>query len=89
MVNRRYDCDGFSFHNGWVYIRDRLFTTQGHLGFDEKMVHRQIEMRQESGGIKDDEHAAEAKETAHLEHDGKIVAGAILRFFHGDDHDVD
>lgn len=72
-----------------LYIRDRLFTSQGHLGFDEKMVHRQIEMREESGGIKDDKHAAEAKETAHLKHDGVVVAGAILRFFYGDDHDID
>jgi GMP synthase-like glutamine amidotransferase len=72
-----------------LYIRDRLFSSQGHLGFDEKMVHRQIEMREESGGIKDSEHAAEAKETAHLKHDGVVVAGAIMRFFHGDDHDID
>lgn len=71
-----------------LYIRDRLFTSQGHLGFDEKMVHSQIEIREESGGIKDDEHAAEAKETAHLKHDGVVVAAAILRFFHGDDHDI-
>ena len=74
-----------------LYIRDRLFTSQGHLGFDEKMVHRQIEMRMESGGIsgKEEERAEEAKETAHLKHDGIVVAGAILRFFWGDDHDVD
>lgn len=72
-----------------LYIRDRLLTSQGHLGFDSAMVHRQIEMRQESGGIQNEEHAAEAKETAHLEHDGKVVAAAILRFFHGDDHDID
>ena len=72
-----------------LYIRDRLFTSQGHLGFDEKMVHRQIEMREESGGIKNEKHADEAKETAHLKHDGIVVAGAILRFFHGEDHDID
>lgn len=74
-----------------LYIRDRLFTSQGHLGFDEKMVHTQIEMREESGGIKgkEQERAAEAKEKAHLEHDGLVVAAAILRFFHGDDHDID
>lgn len=72
-----------------LYLRDRLFTTQGHLGFDEKMVHRQIEMRQDAGSVEDDEHAAEAKETAHLKHDGLVVAAAIVRFFHGDDHDID
>lgn len=72
-----------------LYIRDKIFTSQGHLGFDEEMVHKQIEMRQESGGIKDEQHASEAKETAHLRHDGVVVAGAIVRFFHGDDHDID
>ncbi|KAF7509249.1 hypothetical protein GJ744_008143 [Endocarpon pusillum] len=72
-----------------LYIRDRLFTSQGHSGFDEKMVYRQIEMREENGGIKDNEHAAEAKETGHLKHDGVVVASAILPFFHGDDHDID
>lgn len=72
-----------------LYIRDRLFTTQGHLGFDEGMVHTQIEMREESGGIKDSEQAEEGKEKAHMKHDGLVVAAAILRFFHGEDHDVD
>ncbi|EME83225.1 uncharacterized protein MYCFIDRAFT_65618 [Pseudocercospora fijiensis CIRAD86] len=74
-----------------LYIRDRLFTSQGHLGFDEKMVRRQIELRQKSGAI-DENDAAEvqdAEETAHLEHDGEIVAAAVLRFFHGDDHNID
>ncbi|KAK5958813.1 hypothetical protein OHC33_000656 [Knufia fluminis] len=72
-----------------LYIRDRLFTSQGHLGFDESMVHTQIEMREESGGIKDSETAEEGKEKAHMKHDGLVVAAAILRFFHGEDHDVD
>jgi GMP synthase-like glutamine amidotransferase len=72
-----------------VYIKDRIFTTQGHLGFDEKMVHRQIELPRQTGGIdKDDaKEVTEAQEKAHLEHDGLVVAGAILRFFHGDDHE--
>ena len=69
-----------------LYVRDRLFTSQGHLSLDEKMVHRQIEMRNDSISNKGRE---EAKETAHMEHDGLIVAGAILRFFHGDDQDID
>ena len=71
-----------------VYLKDRLFTSQGHLGFDEHMVRRQIDMRIESGGIKDEKHAEVAKETADLEHDGEIVAAAILRLFHGDDDDI-
>lgn len=72
-----------------LYIRDRLFTSQGHLGFDEKMVRRQIEMREEVGSIEESETAARGKEKAHLKHDGLIVAAAIVRFFHGDDHDID
>ncbi|KAM3069069.1 hypothetical protein ACMFMG_004250 [Clarireedia jacksonii] len=66
-----------------LYLRERLFTSQGHLGFDEDM------MRVESGGIKDKDVADEGKETAHLRHDGIVVAGAILRFFHGEDRDVE
>lgn len=72
-----------------VYIRDRLFTSQGHLGFDEKMVKRQMEMRVKSGGIEDKEHAKDAADTAGWKHDGEVVAQAMLRFFHGEDHDVD
>ena len=74
-----------------VYIRDRMFTSQGHLGFDERMVHRQIELRKQSGSIdeSDTNEVTEAQEKAHLEHDGIVVAAAILRFMHGDDHDVD
>lgn len=71
-----------------VYIPRRMFTSQGHLGFDEGMVKRQIEMRVESGGIKSEDKAEAAKETAGMEHDGQLVAEAILRFFHGDDDDV-
>ncbi|KAL9005308.1 MAG: hypothetical protein Q9188_001899 [Gyalolechia gomerana] len=74
-----------------VYIRKRLFTTQGHLGFDEDMVRRQVELRIESGSIDQVEDRAEIKsawDTAEWEHDGMLVAGAILRFFHGEDDDV-
>ncbi|KAK8907297.1 hypothetical protein QC760_004563 [Botrytis cinerea] len=71
-----------------LYLRERLFTSQGHLSFDEDMVHLEIEMRVESGGIRDKEVAEKAKDTAHLRHDGLVVAGAILRFFHGDDRDI-
>lgn len=72
-----------------LYVREKLFTSQGHLGFDEEMVHRQIEMREQSGGIKDERAAEEGKERAHLRHDGVVVARAIVRFFHGDDAEVD
>lgn len=74
-----------------MYIRGRLFTTQGHLGFDKEMVHRQIEMRLEAGSIdkeKDKEQLESAQRTAEWEHDGVVVAGAILRFFHGDDDEI-
>jgi len=72
-----------------IYIRERAFTTQGHLGFDEEMVKRQIEMRVESGAIEDKQVAEEGKKDAGEEHDGELVAGAILRFFHGEDVDID
>lgn len=68
-----------------LYIPNRLFTSQAHLAFDEDMVKRQIQMRVESGGIKDLEHADQAAETADLEHDGQAVAKAILRLFRFDD----
>ncbi|KAI5238784.1 class I glutamine amidotransferase-like protein [Aureobasidium subglaciale] len=71
-----------------IYIKDRLFTSQGHLGFDEDMVKRQINMRIESGSLKDMDHADAAKETADMEHDGEAVAGSILRLFHGEDNDI-
>ncbi|APA05669.1 hypothetical protein SS1G_02004 [Sclerotinia sclerotiorum 1980 UF-70] len=71
-----------------LYLRERLFTSQGHLGFDEQVVHREIDMRVESGGIEDMNVAEQGKDTAHLRHDGIKVAGAILRFFYGDDRDI-
>ncbi|KAL4883521.1 class I glutamine amidotransferase-like protein [Aspergillus karnatakaensis] len=68
-----------------LYIPNRLFTSQAHLAFDEDMVKRQIQIRVDSGGIEDLEHADRAAETAHLEHDGVEVAKAILRLFVFDD----
>jgi GMP synthase-like glutamine amidotransferase len=65
-----------------VYIRGKLFTTQAHLAFDERMVINQIKMRVESGSIQDTEHADRAAETAEMDHDGDVAAAAILRFFH-------
>ncbi|KAL2812226.1 class I glutamine amidotransferase-like protein [Aspergillus cavernicola] len=71
-----------------LYIQNRLFTTQAHLAFDEDMVRRQIQMRVDSGGIKDLGHADRAADTADLEHDGVEVAKAILRLFVYDDDEV-
>lgn len=68
-----------------LYIPNRLFTTQAHLAFDEDMVKRQIQIRVDSGGIQDLEHADRAAETAYLEHDGVEVAKAVLRLFVFDD----
>ncbi|KAL2167996.1 hypothetical protein VTG60DRAFT_531 [Thermothelomyces hinnuleus] len=55
---------------------------EAHLAFDDGMVKRQIQMRVESGSIQDTAHADKAAETGKLEHDGDVVAAAILRFFH-------
>ena len=71
-----------------LYIPNRLFTSQAHLAFDEDMVKRQIQMRIDSGGIQNLEHADRAAETADLEHDGEEVAAAILRLFRFDDDGV-
>merc|ERR1719214_99261 len=83
----KVECWGTSSHTKvqGLYIRNRLFTTQAHVGFDEDMVKSEIAMREEAGGIQDSEHASRAKETAHLEHDGKEVAKAILRVIRTDD----
>lgn len=80
-------CWGTSKHTPiqGLYIPNRLFTSQAHLAFDEDMVHRQIAMRVDRGSIQDKQHADQAAETAHLQHDGKEVAKAILRVFVFDD----
>ena len=82
----KVECWGKSDHTEvqGLYIKNRLFSSQAHLAFDEDMVRRQIQMREESGGIQDKEHADRARETAHLEHDGREVAKAILRLFRFD-----
>lgn len=87
----RVDVWGHSSHTKvqGVYIQGRLFTTQAHLAFDEDMVKRQIQMRVDSGSIEDKDHADSAAETAHWQHDGDVVAAAILRFFHGDDDSIE
>ncbi|KAF2009886.1 class I glutamine amidotransferase-like protein [Aaosphaeria arxii CBS 175.79] len=81
---------GQSEHTGvqGLYIQCRLFSTQGHMEFDEKMVKRQLEMRVEAGSVKLED-ADEAAERADWMHDGLIVAKAVLRFFHGDDDSVE
>ncbi|KAL2070183.1 hypothetical protein VTL71DRAFT_13209 [Oculimacula yallundae] len=71
-----------------VYIRERLFTSQGHLGYDEQMVKKHVDARFEKGLIKDERQVEEAKDKASLDHDGLLVAAAILRFFHGEDKDI-
>jgi len=63
-----------------LVIPGRLFTTQGHLGYNEKTVRENIEHRKEKGMV-DEDVANEAHKTAHMEHDGERVATAILRFF--------
>ena len=77
---------GTSDHTGvqGVYIPKRLFTTQGHMEFDEREVKRQLEMRVESGAVEKSD-AEEASLRAEWMHDGLLVAKAVLRFFHGDD----
>ncbi|KAF2874715.1 class I glutamine amidotransferase-like protein [Massariosphaeria phaeospora] len=70
-----------------VYIPRRLFTTQGHMEFDEKMVRRQLELRVKSGALEEGR-ADEATEKADWMHDGLVFAKAVLRFFHGDDDKV-
>jgi GMP synthase-like glutamine amidotransferase len=77
---------GTSEHTGvqGVYIRKRLFTTQGHMEFNEAMVKRQLELRVKSGSVTKKD-ANEASERADWMHDGETVAKAVLRFFHGDD----
>ncbi|KAK4102772.1 class I glutamine amidotransferase-like protein [Parathielavia hyrcaniae] len=77
---------GTTDHTGvqGVYVHRRLFTTQGHMEFDEDHVRRQLAMRVESGSVSRDD-ADEAAERAHMMHDGLLVAKAVLRFFHGDD----
>jgi len=80
---------GTSGHTGvqGCYIRDRLFTSQGHMEFNEQMVKRQLEKRVESGALAKEE-ADEASERAHWKHDGLLVAKAVVRFFHGDNDQV-
>lgn len=81
---------GTSEHTGvqGVYIQKRLFSTQGHMEFNEVMVKRQLEMRVEAGSLRKEE-ANEASERADWMHDGEVVAKAVIRFFHGDDDEVE
>jgi GMP synthase-like glutamine amidotransferase len=77
---------GTSEHTGvqGVYIQTRLFTTQGHMEFNEAMVKRQLAMRVKAGSLSEKD-ADEASVRADWMHDGKVVAKAVIRFFHGDD----
>jgi GMP synthase-like glutamine amidotransferase len=80
---------GESEHTGvqGVYIPGRMFTTQGHMEFSERMVRRQLDMRVEAGSLEKEE-ASEASERAGWRHDGEMVARAVVRFFHGDDDEI-
>ncbi|KAJ4986008.1 gmp synthase [Stagonosporopsis vannaccii] len=71
-----------------VYIPRRLFTSQGHMEFNERYVKRQLEMRVDAGSVHKND-AEEAAERADWMHDGEVVAKAVLRFFHGDDDTVE
>lgn len=81
---------GTSDHTGvqGCYLKKRLFTTQGHMEFDETMVKRQLDMRVKAGTL-EEKNANEATERADWMHDGLLVAKAVIRFFHGDDDEVD
>ncbi|OIW32757.1 class I glutamine amidotransferase-like protein [Coniochaeta ligniaria NRRL 30616] len=72
-----------------LYIRDRLFTSQAHVGFDSDMVKHEMDMRVKDGAIQDKDQVNEAEETASFEHDGEVVARAILRFFYGEDEGIE
>ncbi|RYP47659.1 hypothetical protein DL768_006312 [Monosporascus sp. mg162] len=71
-----------------MYIQRRVFTSQGQMEFDDKMVRRQLETLVKSGAVTLDE-ATEAAEKAEWVHDGVRVAQAVLRFFHGDDDAIE
>jgi hypothetical protein len=71
-----------------VYIQKRLFTSQGHMEFNERYVKRQLEKRVEAGSVEKND-ADEAAERADWMHDGLVVAKAVLRFFHGEDDELE
>jgi GMP synthase-like glutamine amidotransferase len=71
-----------------VYIQKRLFTSQGHMEFNERYVKRQLELRVDAGSVEKND-ADEAAEKADWMHDGLVMAKAVLRFFHGDDDRVE
>jgi GMP synthase-like glutamine amidotransferase len=81
---------GESDHTGvqGVYIPKRMFTSQGHMEFNERYVKRQLEMRVDKGSV-DQADADEAALRADWMHDGLRVAKAVLRFYHGDDDKVE
>ncbi|TGZ76747.1 class I glutamine amidotransferase-like protein [Ascodesmis nigricans] len=71
------------------YVRRKLLTTQGHLGYDEAMVRENIELAQEHGRLRRGREVERAKERSELEHDGDLVGGAILRFLAGWDDEFE
>lgn len=69
-----------------LYIKGRLFTSQGHLEMAEELVRIQIDVHKENGQVEEDL-AKDAQKRAAVDHDGEILARAILRFFADLDHD--
>ncbi|KAJ3177995.1 hypothetical protein HDU85_005715 [Gaertneriomyces sp. JEL0708] len=68
-----------------LYIRGRMFTTQGHLELADELVRIQVEHHVDEGAV--EQHVADkANEKENTEHDGEMVAGAILRFCADLDH---
>lgn len=73
-----------------VYIKKRLFTTQGHLEDGESLVAECIEVAEEGSGLGEgDEDVWEAKEKAGFDHDGDVVGRAVLMFMAGNDDELD
>ncbi|RPA75908.1 GMP synthase [Ascobolus immersus RN42] len=63
-----------------LYIKGKMFTTQGHLEVDEVVSKHYVESHIKKGHV-DDGEEEEARKRLELDHDGDRVAGAVLRFF--------
>lgn len=66
-----------------LYVRERLFTTQGHLGGEEAMVRENIEEKQKDGTLERDPEVERAKERAELECDGGWLWVRCCAFWQG------
>ena len=63
-----------------LYIKGKMFTTQGHLEVQEAVARSYVESHIDKGHV-DDGEEEDARKRLELDHDGDIVAGAVLRFF--------